>query len=111
MRIIFTGQGRTRVCGEADMMCAAGENLRRTPTSGKKAIYGWTLGELLERSNFGRLPSKAGGLSMINRHHKRSLRQRRHAEPQQKRCDPWNGIEANDRRKVFRQRIFTAAAA
>ena len=43
MRIFFAGQGRTKVCGEAYWSYAAAGNLRRTPASGKKAIYGWTL--------------------------------------------------------------------
>jgi len=43
MRIFFAGQGRTRVCGEAYFMYAAAGNPRRTQSSVKRAIYGWTL--------------------------------------------------------------------
>jgi len=43
MWIFFAGQGRTRVCGEAYFMYAAAGNPRRTQSSGKKTIYGWTL--------------------------------------------------------------------
>jgi hypothetical protein len=43
MRFFFAGQGRTRVCGEAYFMYAAAGNPRRTQSSEKKTIYGWTL--------------------------------------------------------------------
>ncbi len=36
-------QGRTRIFGEAYFLYAATGKLRRTPLSGKMAIYGWTL--------------------------------------------------------------------
>jgi len=47
MSNFFTEQGRTRVYAEADFMSVAGKNPRRTPLSGKRAIYGWTLGNPL----------------------------------------------------------------
>ena len=47
MRMFFAGQGRTRVCGEAYFADAAAGNPRRTPPNGKKAIYGWTLTDLI----------------------------------------------------------------
>jgi hypothetical protein len=37
-------QGRTRVYVEAYFSYVAGENPRRTPLRGKRAIYGWKLG-------------------------------------------------------------------
>ena len=40
-------QGRTRVYGEAYFLYAVAENLRRTPSRAKKAIYGWALGKHL----------------------------------------------------------------
>jgi len=43
MRNFFAEQGRTRVYAETDFMSVAGKNPRRTPLSGKRAIYGWTL--------------------------------------------------------------------
>jgi hypothetical protein len=36
-------QGRTRVCAEAYVEYIAGENPRRTPLIGKRAISGWKL--------------------------------------------------------------------
>jgi hypothetical protein len=43
MSIFFSEQGRTRVYAEAYFSYVAGENPRRTPLRGKKAIYGWKL--------------------------------------------------------------------
>ena len=43
MSNFFAEQGRTRVYAETDFMSVAGKNPRRTPFSGKMAIYGWTL--------------------------------------------------------------------
>ena len=45
MKIFFVGQGRTRVLGEAYTKYAAAGNKRRTKSSGKKIIYGWTIGD------------------------------------------------------------------
>jgi len=42
MSHFFVEQGRTRVFGEAYFLYAATGNPRRTPLSGKMAIYGWT---------------------------------------------------------------------
>jgi len=46
MSHFFVEQGRTRVFGEAYLLYAAAGNPRRTPLSGKRAIYGWTLTNL-----------------------------------------------------------------
>ena len=43
MSNFFDKQGRTRVYAEAYMEYAAGENPRRTPLIGKRAISGWKL--------------------------------------------------------------------
>jgi hypothetical protein len=43
MRILCSEQGRTRVYAEAYFSYVAGENPRRTPLRGKRAIYGWKL--------------------------------------------------------------------
>ena len=44
-------QGRTRVFGEAYFLYAATGKPRRTPLSGKRAIYGWTLPIINENIN------------------------------------------------------------
>jgi hypothetical protein len=43
MSILCSEQGRTRVYAEAYFSYVAGENPRRTPLRGKRAIYGWKL--------------------------------------------------------------------
>ena len=47
MRIFFAGHGRIPplggICGEVYLMYAAAGNPRRTQSSGKKTIYGWTV--------------------------------------------------------------------
>jgi len=40
--------GQARVFGEAYFLYAAAGNPRRTPLSGKIAIYGWTLGSTID---------------------------------------------------------------
>ena len=47
MSDFFVEQGRTRVFGEAYFLYAATGKPRRTPLSGKMAIYGWTLDRIL----------------------------------------------------------------
>ncbi len=55
MSNFFVEQGRTRVCGEAYSMYVAAGNPRRTPSGGKRAIYGWTL---TSGSSAGRITSE-----------------------------------------------------
>ena len=43
MSDFFVEQGRTRVYAETYFLYVAGKNPRRTPLSGKMAIYGWIL--------------------------------------------------------------------
>jgi hypothetical protein len=43
MSNFFSEQGRTRVYAETYLSYVAGENPRRTPLRGKRAIYGWKL--------------------------------------------------------------------
>ena len=56
----FAGQGRTKVCGGAYLTYAAAGNLRRTPPSGKKALYGWSL------ANYLRLRSSSTNLTIAS---------------------------------------------
>ncbi len=48
MSDFFVEQGRTRVFGEAYFLYAAAGKPRRTPLSGKIAIYGWDNSRLIE---------------------------------------------------------------
>ena len=50
MSILCSEQGRTRVDAEAYISYVAGENPRRTPLRGKRAIYGWKLTRRSERN-------------------------------------------------------------
>ena len=43
MSNFFSEQGRTRVYAETYFLYVAGENPRRTPLRGERAIYGWKL--------------------------------------------------------------------
>ena len=43
MSTLCSEQGRTRVYAEAYFLYVAGENPRRTPLRGKRAIHGWKL--------------------------------------------------------------------
>jgi len=47
MSALCSEQGRTRVYAEAYFSYVAGENPRRTPLRGKRAIYGWKLDQPL----------------------------------------------------------------
>ena len=50
MSNFFDEQGRTRVSAEAYMMYVAGENPRRTPLIGKRAISRWKLTNKREKN-------------------------------------------------------------
>ena len=58
MSNFFSEQGRTRVYAETYFSYVAGENPRRTPLRGKRAIYGWKLA-----INFRRVLGQAGRIS------------------------------------------------
>ncbi len=59
MSNFFTEQGRTRVYAETYFLYVAGKNPRRTPLSGKMAIYGWTLIDGIDA--FGEAGNPSGG--------------------------------------------------
>ena len=53
MSDFFAEQGRTMIFGEAYFLYAATGKPRRTPLSGKMAIYGWTIDNMtVQRHNF-----------------------------------------------------------